>query len=227
VKLWGIIIKISVYVVGKIKKKVMDKREDFKNSYYDKFNKLFNISEIEFMSYYDETKYGGYPEEPGGSIWESEGKSIYVLIRVLKPKRILEIGNYLGRSTNHILQAIEMNGFGIVDLVDIFDRLEYDKLHSKNFNRIIDDSLNFLNSELTYDLIIQDGCHEYEHVKTELDLILKNNNNGYVIWGHDYFSLIPNVCEVTKAYDELKSEFTGFEPMKDSVSNCGFIIVKK
>ena len=205
----------------------MDKREDFKNSYYNNFNKLFNISESEFMSYYDETKYGGYPEEPGGSIWDSEGKSIYVLIRILKPKRILEIGNYLGKSTNHILQAIEMNTFGSVDLVDIFDRLEYDKLHNSKFNRIIDDSLNFLNSKLSYDLIIQDGCHEYEHVKSELGLILKNNKSNYVIWGHDYFSVVPNVCEVARAYNELKSEFVEFAPMKDSVSNCGFIIVKK
>ena len=81
----------------------MDKREDFEKSYYDGFQKLTDISLENFMNYYDEAKYGGYPEEPGGSVWESEGKSIYVLIRILKPKRIMEIGNFLGRSTNHIL----------------------------------------------------------------------------------------------------------------------------
>lgn len=206
----------------------MDKREDFKKCFYNKFNKLFSISEEKFMSYYDEAQYGGYPDEPGGSIWESEGKSIYLLVRILKPKRILEIGNYLGRSSNHILQAVEMNGFGEVDLVDLHERLEYDKLHNRNFNRILNDSLKFLDEEMDYDLILQDGCHEYGHVKKEVNLILKNNKNkNYIIWGHDYFNTIPKVCEVSRAYGELKDEFTEFEPMKDSISNCGFVVVRR
>lgn len=102
----------------------MNKKEDFIKSYYDGFQKLTGVSLEEFEKYYDESKYGGYPEEPAGSIWESEGKSIYVLIRILKPKRILEIGNFLGRSSNHILQAVDMNGFGNVNLLDIQERLE-------------------------------------------------------------------------------------------------------
>ena len=137
----------------------MDKKEDFIKSYYDGFFKLTGVGLEDFMAYYDESIYGGYPEEPAGSVWESEGKSIYVLIRILKPKKILEIGNFLGRSSNHILQAVDVNGFGEVDLLDIQERLEYDKLHSKNFNRILNDSLVHLASPFNYDLIIRDGNH--------------------------------------------------------------------
>lgn len=60
----------------------IDKREDFLKSYYDKYNKLYNVSEKDFLGYYDEAEHGGYPDDPSGSIWESEGKSIYVLIRI-------------------------------------------------------------------------------------------------------------------------------------------------
>jgi hypothetical protein len=207
----------------------MDYREDFKKSYFDGFKKIFPfLSENEFMSYYDESIYGGYPEEPSGSIWSSEGKSIYVLIRILKPKNILEIGNFKGRSTNHILQAVENNNLGSVTLIDIKESLEYENLHNKNFKRVIDNSLLFLDNELDYDLIIQDGNHEYLHVKKELELILKNNkNNNLIIWGHDYYKKIIGVCEVNKAVDELKDSFKQVVPMIDSISDCGLVIISK
>lgn len=206
----------------------MNKKEDFINSFYEGFRRLTNVSLEDFIKYYDEAKYGGYPEEPGGSVWESEGKSIYVLIRTLKPKRILEIGNFLGRSSNHILQAVEMNGFGNVDLLDIEERLEYDKLHSKNFNRILNDSLKHLSNPFTYDLIIQDGNHTREHVKKEIELFLANNLlNNYYVWAHDYFMRTHPDCGVWLAWDDMKNKFNNFETFKDSVSNCGCSIAKK
>ena len=207
----------------------MTKREDFIKSYYDGFQKLTGVSLEEFNKYYDEAKYGGYPEEPSGSVWESEGKSIYVLIRIIKPKRILEIGNFKGRSTNHILQAVEMNVLGDVTLVDIKESLEYDKLHSNNFKRILDDSLKLLSEPFNYDLIIQDGNHTHQHVKKEIELILQNNMlNSYFVWAHDYWQRSkPNFCGVWLAWDEIKHKFDGFEGFKDSVTDCGFSIAMK
>jgi SAM-dependent methyltransferase len=206
----------------------MNRKKDFIESYYPNFKKFFDISIEEFEKIYDESLYGGYPEEGGGSIWESEGKFIYVLIRTLKPKKILEIGNFKGKSSNHILQAVEKNGFGEVTLLDISERLEYDKLHNKKFKRIINDSLKFLNSNFEYDLIIQDGDHTYNHVKKEIELILKNNTSTeYYIWSHDYYKHKPPQCEVAKAWDELKNNFKKFQTFKDSISDCGFCISKK
>lgn len=203
----------------------MDKKEDFIKSYYDGFFKLTGVGLEDFMAYYDESIYGGYPEEPVGSVWESEGKSIYVLIRILKPKKILEIGNFLGRSSNHILQAVEKNGFGEVDLLDIEERLEYDKLHSRNFNRILNDSLKLLSEPFQYDLIIQDGDHTYQ----QIELILSNNMlNAYYVWAHDYWQRSkPNVCGVWRAWDEMKHKFNDFQGFKDSTTDCGCSIAKK
>lgn len=206
----------------------MNKKDDFISSYYGGFNRLTGVSLDDFSKYYDEAIYGGYPEEPSGSIWESEGKSIFTLIRILKPKKILEIGNFLGRSSNHILQAVELNGFGTVDLLDIEERLEYDKLHNKNFNRILNNSLTFLEIPFNYDLIIQDGNHTYPHVKKEIELILSNNlENNYYIWAHDYYMRTHADCGVYLAWDEMKENFNYFETFKDSKSNCGFSIAKK
>jgi len=207
----------------------MTKREDFQKSYFDGFNKLTGVSVEELMSYYDEDNYGGYPEEQGGSMWESEGKSIYVLIRILKPKKILEIGNFLGRSSNHILSAVEKNDVGVVTLLDIQERMEYDRLHSQNFIRILNDSLNLLSEPFEYDLIIQDGDHTYQHVKKEIELILQYNMiNKYYIWAHDYWQRSkPEQCGVWLAWDEQKNKFNEFQSFRDSVSDCGYSIIKK
>lgn len=198
----------------------------FSACYLDGFKKLFpNLTETEFINYMMEANYGGYPEEPGGSIWASEGVAIYVLIRILKPKNIIEIGNFLGRSSNHILQAVENNGFGNVTLLDIEERLEYDKLHNRNFTRVIADSLNFLqNEDLRYDLYIQDGCHEYAHVTKELDLITSRTQNDFTIWAHDWYTVRPPQCEVQRAWNDHLTKFNIYSPMIDRVSNCGFVI---
>jgi hypothetical protein len=201
---------------------------DFLAAYYPALKQHFKSNPTEIVNYLRESKYSGYPVEPGGSVWASEGKFIYVMVRILKPRTILEIGNYMGRgSTNHILQAVEMNGTGEVTLLDIIERMEYDRLHSRNFNRVLEDSLVYLQRPMSFDLVIQDGCHEYEHVKKELALLAKNNSEPFWIWGHDYFQNIPGVCEVTKAWDESYELYEKLTPLKDAVSNCGFIIGKK
>ena len=208
---------------------IINKKLDFIKSYYDGFQKLTGISLEDFVKYYDESIYGGYPEESSGSVWESEGKSIYVLVRILKPKKILEIGNFWGRSSNHILQAVDKNNMGEVTLLDIREVLEYNKLHSRNFKRIVDDSLNILSKQFEYDLIVQDGDHTYEHVKKEIELILQNNIlANYYIWAHDYWERNkPGQCDVWIAWDEMKDKFNEFQSFKDLISNCGFSIAKK
>lgn len=208
----------------------MDNKVLFLEAYGDFFNKNFNVEFDEILNLYDQSKYLGYPEEPAGSIFTSEGKSIYVLIRLLKPKRILEIGNFLGRSSNFILKAVEDNGFGEVTLLDIQERLEYDNLHNRNFKRVLDDSLKYLDNPLDFDLFVVDGCHEYAHTKKELELISKNNKTDFWIWSHDYFKILPPQCEVQRSWNEFYnvnySKIPVFQPMKEKTSDCGIAIAK-
>lgn len=190
---------------------------------YKEFYENLKITDAE--KYLAESKYSGYPNEPGGSVWEQEGKSIYTLIRHLKPKRILEIGNFKGVSSNHILQAVEMNGFGEVTLLDIREVLDYDKIHNKNFNRVLEDSLKFVDKKIDYDFIVLDGCHEYEHVKKELNLIYKNNKpKTYYIWAHDYFVPERSDVDVKRAWDETEKNIpqTSYKVLGPE-SNCGFV----
>jgi len=210
----------------------MNSRQDFLNSYFSSFKVLFpELTEEEFLGYYDDNQLLGYPELPSGSMFTSEGRNLYVFIRLLKPKSILEIGNFKGVSTNHILKAVEDNNIDCnVTLVDIFDQLEYDNLLNRKFTRIVQDSHEFLSQSLDFQLIVQDGCHTYDHVFKELSLIQQNNQNkDYYIWGHDYHVnqfTSNSTCEVRKAYDEKRNDFEVFLPMITPESNCGIIITK-
>lgn len=201
---------------------------DFIGAYYTHMKQLFNIELADLVKYFRESKYSGYPEEPGGSVFKSEGQFIYVMIRHIKPKSVLEIGNFKGRgSTNHILQAIDDNKMGEVTLIDIEERLEYDRLHSKKFTRLLQDSLKFLEQPFSYDLIVHDGCHEYLHVKKELELMAKNSTQDFWLWSHDYYKILPPQCEVKRAWDESWMFYQKITPMIDAVSNCGFVVAQK
>lgn len=196
---------------------------------FDYFYKSFGMTQDEIINYSNESKYGGYPEEPGGSVCSDEGKSIFNLIRHIKPKRILEVGNLIGVSSNHILQAVELNGFGEVTLVDIEELIDYSKIHNRNFKRVLQDSLIFLANELDYDFIVLDGDHRYEHVKKELDLVYRNNKpNEYYIWAHDYKDYREEGKNlefgVKQAWDESITEINELIfPIK---SDCGVIFTK-
>lgn len=54
-----------------------------------------------------------------GSIWEVEGKTLYALIRALKPETVVELGSWEGCSTTHIATALAVNGSGHLTAVDI------------------------------------------------------------------------------------------------------------
>lgn len=195
---------------------------------YTEFYEAVGMPQSDVNHYLSCSLYEGYPVEHGGAVWTQEGKSIYCLIRHFKPSRILELGNFKGSSTNHILQAVHDNGHGSVTLVDIEDRLEYDRLFNRNFIRIVDDSLKFLASDIDYDFIIIDDCHEYAHVKQELLLIYKNNQcPAYNIWLHDYFATESDGVGVKKAWDEteLPSQQNTYKVLGPE-SNCGFLFAR-
>ena len=52
--------------------------------------------------------------------------------------------------------------------------------------------------------------------------------NKYYVWAHDYWQRSkPEQCGVWHAWDEMKYKFDGFEGFKDSITDCGCLIVKK
>lgn len=79
----------------------------------------------ELIRYAAEDVMGGYHIDESkrswkmGSIWEVEGKTLYALIRILKPEAVVELGSWEGCSATHIATALSINGRGHVTAVDI------------------------------------------------------------------------------------------------------------
>jgi len=78
----------------------------------------FGLKADDLISYANEDTVGGFNADatkstwPIGSLWEVEGKTLYALVRALKPRRLLEFGTMHGCSAVHMAKALEKNDNG-------------------------------------------------------------------------------------------------------------------
>lgn len=196
--------------------------------YWDKFSNLFPELEYKtFTQYLNEDYYGGWEEtnhfHAGG---RRELKMLYITLRVLKPKKILEIGTYDGRSTDHILLAAENNtkdGYKCdVTTVDLNDYIKNRKLHPFPVNRIIKSSLLHLPHSTEYDFIFQDGDHTSEAVRNELALF-ENLPNLKGLFSHDYYLHFNTIKKVFDTYP-IGKIFNKCQPFQEDAYDSGFHI---
>ena len=172
-----------------------DKSDDIEimiNEYWDGFLQLYPTCDIEnFKKWINENDLNGWENTLDyNSAGRRELKMLYNTIRMSKPTKILEIGTHKGCSTEHILLACKHNhseGFPCeVHTIDIIDYPDTKINKSYPFERFIGDSLEFLIENNSYDFVVQDGCHDKDHVIKELNLI-KNFKNLKTLWSHDYY----------------------------------------
>lgn len=187
------------------------------------FKEISNLIENKdkFIEYFEEDTLIGYPQSMSGSMFTSEAQFIYALIKTFKPKSILEIGNWIGSTSNHIIKACSSYN-GNVSLVDIAENIDYSNfIKYANTERILNDSIAFLETtDKKFDFIVQDGDHSYEYVKKELQLLMKKNDK-FICVAHDWFA----VSEIFIALESLKNEFKFFKHIKSEESNCGVTVL--
>lgn len=180
----------------------------------------FDISEKYFIDRWNKNPHIGYPQQPGGSLWTSEGKLLNCIIKKTKPKNILEIGTFLGVSTCHIMDGMLKSS--VFHTVDIKKQNWITDL-SNHF--IQNDSISFLNiTENKYDFIWIDGCHEYEHVKKEIEIIHERKLSRNILF-HDYY-VKRDGSNVGDAVDYFDSLYSVKIPVISPESNCGLVYVE-
>ena len=195
------------------------------SNYWSSFNLLFpNVSKSQFIDWINEDYFEGWEEadhyNAGG---RRELKMLYTTIRATKPKNILEIGTYDGRSTDHILLAAENNkkeGFECsVTAVDIKDYVGNRQLHNFPLNRFIEPCLIHLQKHNHYDFIMQDGDHSPHAVSGELQ-VFKTLPNLKTVWSHDYY--LRGTLEPT--FIQNQDMWSKNSPFKEESYNAGFHI---
>lgn len=125
---------------------------------------------------------------PGGMFDGLDAVALYSLIRGMKPKNILEIGSYLGRSTSLIQQAIEYNELGEFTSCDL---KEQSKITQKHVRRLFpENKVKFLVGQIEdhvdeigeLDFLFIDGPHTAEFMEWCIqNLFPKVKNEGWVL----------------------------------------------
>ena len=73
----------------------------------------------ELIAYANEDTIGGYPERwYTGSLWDVEGRTLYAIVRALRPARVVEFGSWKGCSGSHLAAALVANDYGELVCVD-------------------------------------------------------------------------------------------------------------
>lgn len=141
-----------------------------------------------------------------GAISPGERKAIYLLVRSLRPGRVLEVGTHVAMSTYYMAMALRENGGGTITTVDILDvnaddgpwrqaGLAQKPAHALdalgvggNVSFMAMPAARFL-ADCTgkFNLIFLDGDHSAPAVYGEIAAGLRLLNPGGLILLHDFF----------------------------------------
>lgn len=129
----------------------------------------------ELIEYAQEDELGGHTPHPepedahptpkdhrgwNKGIWEVEGKVLYALIRALKPRKVLEIGNQWFCSTSHIAEALLKNEQGHLWTIDLVKSKGLNVKYKDVVTQIGIDLFRFDYGEIApIDFIFEDSFH--------------------------------------------------------------------
>ena len=139
---------------------------------------------------------------PDGTRASSEretGHAIYSIVRLLKPKNVIEIGCYNGASSICIAKALQDNGFGILHAVDISStNIEITKRNLENADLTQWVQLyhgdssdhDVLDRLSTSEFIFIDGDHSYEGAKRDFENYQNKLDTRGIMLFHDTIKIM-------------------------------------
>jgi predicted O-methyltransferase YrrM len=106
----------------------------------------------------------------------------YALIRIYKPKNVVESGTEKGLGSLIIARALEKNGFGELSTLDI-DIYSGGLIDQDDvlINLVIGDSIKSLSKLKNIDFFIQDSDHSINHERLELEALEGRLNPGAIV----------------------------------------------
>jgi predicted O-methyltransferase YrrM len=153
--------------------------------------------------------------ETGGNVWVQELVILDAVCRLLKPKRVFELGTFNGRTTVNLAancpeDAIiytldiphdhpafaEVSGEERFRLKENAGALYRNSPYSSKVKQLWADSAEFDPEILLgqLDLAFIDGSHSYPYVKNDTQKVLKMMAPGGVVFWHDYYPQYPDVA---------------------------------
>ena len=168
---------------------------------YKKISQFLDLPENQIKKYYEELKNSGFVEtldsrllpysnvQTGSMMSPLRGPILYVMMRIIQPKIIVETGVASGASTSFLLKALQQNNSGHLHSIDLpaspendpdvrlpknkkpgwlvddelKNRWTYHEGRSSDLLKPLLDKLGFI------DVFIHDSLHTYENMKFEYD----------------------------------------------------------
>lgn len=210
-------------------------------------NDTLPLKILNYEKLYDINTGGWFDDDPinkeqisYGSIELEVGKTLYGLIRLLKPKLILETGVYRGYSTSCVAAALKDNDNGSEEKPHIFaiDPLNLEHLWTETdledyitwIPQFSTDSIPLVEEKL-YDVLILDSDHSYKTIMQELikyERLLKVG--GYILM-HDSLYFDGVGAAVMQLYQNPRFEVVTLDSPRTHdnprVRCPGFSIVRK
>jgi predicted O-methyltransferase YrrM len=151
------------------------------------------------MPFAEADNLGGYHPDPSqrqwgaGAIWDVEGRTIYALVRALKPVNVVEIGSGTGCSTNHIASALLANSFddlthiGHVVTLDRGNTPEIRGEHNNYVTVVPGDAFEYLEllPDNSIDFILEDADHSEDMCYRVGEIAKRKLAPGGVLVAHD------------------------------------------
>lgn len=174
---------------------------------------------------------GGYHPDPdqrkwgSGAIWDVEGRTIYALIRALKPFNVVEIGTGTGCSTTHIASAIEKNGRGRLTTVDRGNTPQIPDDLKVFVDVLSGEAIEWLaqQPDNSIDFILEDADHSEAMCYEVGELAKTKLRPGGVLMAHD--AVHPTVgAGVRAGYDRAGLDVRTY---RTDPSDCGWAVWRR
>ncbi len=160
------------------------------------------------------------------STFNGHERFLYALLRTIQPDTYVELGSFTGCSTKTACEALTDNGSGQVFALDawvgdihmgrfkrnVFEQFQENTQGHDNLNIVkgwfADSASQFEDDSI--DIILIDGQHDYENVKTDFETWLPKTKAGGIMLFHDSAEKQPDFG-VDQLISELSAEYDIFE----------------
>lgn len=188
------------------------------------------------MPYAEQDDIGGFHPDATqakwnmGAIFDVEGRTLYAVIRALKPKVIVEIGSGTGCSSNHMAAALVQNYVnpataGHITTIDRGNTPHILDDYKAFVTAIPGDGVEYLakQPDNSIDFILEDADHTTELCQAIAELAKTKLKPGGVLFAHDAVHWAVG-AEVKRGYDLAGLDFRVY--LTDP-SDCGWLVWQK
>lgn len=222
--------------------KDLEEDSKFLNKINEKIRSNMFFNKREFNSIYDFSVYRNF---------------LYLIIRYIKPKKVVETGVLHGLTTAWILKALEDNKMGKLISIDLKRsdwpkyfknkkmgpgyQFDMDFPEEEDAGWIVPDylknkwKLNYGPSSMyikkikNIDLFIHDSDHSYKNVKFEVETVLKNNKSSFVVIDNCNWNsyIFKLISQLNSNYYKQKLIYSFIDDVDDNLKSLESAVVFK